>query len=160
MTNPADDIRTRSITAAHIADLIRIGIETNLSPWTATDYLNELQTSNSIMLALEEASQTVGFVVGRIVPGQDSEEAEIYNIAVAQERQRKGLGQLLFDEFMSRAAKHDVANVWLEVRASNEKAIRFYTKNGFEPVQNRPNFYENPREHAILMRLSLKEQTA
>jgi ribosomal-protein-alanine N-acetyltransferase len=45
--------------------------------------------------------------------------------------------------------------VWLEVRESNHKAIAFYVKNGFEQVQTRPNFYENPREAALLMRLKL-----
>ena len=53
-----------------------------------------------------------------------------------------------------------VENIWLEVRESNTRAIVFYTRNGFERVQTRTNFYENPREHAILMRLRLSEPPA
>jgi ribosomal protein S18 acetylase RimI-like enzyme len=42
------------------------------------------------------------------------------------------------------------------VRESNRKAIAFYEKNGFESVQTRRHFYNDPREHAILMKLTLK----
>ena len=152
--------RIRPVEASHISDLIRIADQTNLSAWTAQNYLDELQITDSIMLRLESAAnKTIGFIVGRIVQGGTIEtaiDAEIYNVAIVESEQKKGLGQRLFDAFVVKCRQIGVGNIWLEVRASNQKAIRFYEQNGFGHVQSRNNFYENPREHALLMKLLLK----
>ena len=155
-----NSLRIRSIDASHIADLIRIGEETNLSQWSAQSYLDEMKNPDSVMLRLVASdNSTIGFVIGRFVIGGEIEtctDAEIYNIAVTEKEQRKGLGQFLFDAFIAKCLKKKATNVWLEVRESNEKAIAFYEKNGFTAVQTRPSFYENPREHALLMKLVLE----
>lgn len=160
MTDEIPTVRIRHVETAHIADLIRIGEETNLSPWSAQHYLEEIKNLNSIMLRLvDEDNWTLGFVVGRQVAGGEIEarkDAEIYNIAIDAAHQGNGYGQILFDAFIEVCGEREAENVWLEVRESNQKAIAFYAKNGFERVQTRKNFYENPREHAILMRLILK----
>jgi [ribosomal protein S18]-alanine N-acetyltransferase len=154
------DLRIRPVEASHIGELIRIGEETNLSPWSAQSYLDELKNPAGIMLRLVDVENTiVGFVVGRIILGGEIEtrlDAEIYNIAVSEQYQQKGCGQQLFEAFVVKCRENQSANVWLEVRESNQKAIKFYEKNGFERVQTRPFFYNNPREHALVMRLILK----
>jgi ribosomal-protein-alanine acetyltransferase len=156
--------RIRPVEASRIGELIRLGEETNLSPWTADSYADELKNPDAIMLRLAgEDNSTLGFLVGRIVPGGEVEirlDAEIYNIAVGEEHQRRGYGQQLFDAFIGICHEKGAANIWLEVRESNQRAIRFYEKNGFERVQSRSDFYDNPREHALLMRFVLKYQTA
>ena len=161
ITHNQNSLRIRPIEAPHLADLIRIGEETNLSHWSAQSYLEEIKNSASIMLRIVgEDNTTLGFVVGRIIPGGAIEtvlEAEIYNIAVTESEQRRGLGQILFDAFRSECREENAANIWLEVRESNHKAIAFYERNRFERVQTRNHFYENPREHAILMKLELKQ---
>ena len=160
----ASDTRVRPLTSSHIADVIRLGSDANLNPWTAQNYLDELQTPNSVMLVLEGPDgRPIGFIVGRVVASSiddASTDAEIYNIAVSDPYIGKGFGQLLFDTFMENCSVHAVKRVWLEVRESNREAIDFYTRNGFESAQTRNNFYQNPREHAVLMCLLLKKQTA
>ena len=159
MSRSTDNPRICRVDASHIAELIRIGEETNLSRWTAQSYLDEMKNPDSVMLRLAgDDNSTVGFVVGRFVSGGQIEtvaDAEIYNIAIVESEQRMGFGQLLFDRFLSVCRDQQAANIWLEVSQSNTKAISFYEKNGFEPVQTRNHFYDNPREHAILMRRSL-----
>ena len=149
----------REVTAAHIAELIRIAGETNLSHWSAASYLDEMKNPSSIMFRLvSETNQTIGFIVGRLINGGETEtvvEAEIYNIAVIEAEQRKTHGQHLLDHFLNECRSKHVKNIWLEVRESNSKAIALYERNGFEPVQTRNHFYDNPREHAILMRLKV-----
>jgi ribosomal-protein-alanine N-acetyltransferase len=151
--------RVCAVTQSHIADLIRIGEETNLSPWSAQSYLEEIRNPNAIMLRLvSDENETIGFVVGRLVAGGEMEirtDAEIYNIAVVDRRQREGCGQKLLDSFLQTATQNGAAHVWLEVRESNAKAIAFYQRNGFKQIKTRPNFYQDPREAAILMRLKL-----
>ena len=157
--NEKPSLRIRNVDAANIADLIRIGEETNLSHWSAESYLDELKNPLAIMLRLtNDVNETIGFVVGRIITGGSVEtelEAEIYNIAIAEDHHGLGRGQMLFDAFLSESLNKNAANVWLEVRESNHKAIAFYERNGFNRIQTRNHFYENPREHAILMKLEL-----
>jgi ribosomal-protein-alanine N-acetyltransferase len=156
--------RVRPVEASHIADLMRIADETNLSPWSAQNYLDELKNPDAIMLRLvADDNSTLGFVVGRIVTGGQIEtrlDAEIYNIAVTRDGQGKGHGQALFDAFIATCGERNVVQIWLEVRQSNHKAIGFYERNGFKLVQTRNHFYENPREHALLMKLDLRSDSA
>lgn len=156
-----EESRIRPVDPLHVADLIRIGEETNLSPWSAQSYLEEMKNPHAILLRMvNDRNQNIGFVVGRLVMAGDTEvrmDAEVYNIAVVSTEQRRGCGQSLFEAFRDRCTEREVANIWLEVRESNAPALRFYEKNGFQRVQSRRHFYENPREHAILMRLTLKK---
>ncbi len=156
--DPLNGVRIREINASHIGELIHIGGSVNLSPWTAESYLAEMKNPDAVMLRLvSEGNKTVGFIIGRIVGSNgESQEAEIYNIAVKEHEQGKGNGQLLFNAFVESCRSRGVAVVWLEVRESNDKAITFYRRNGFERVQRRIHFYEHPREHAWLMRLTMK----
>lgn len=154
------DFRIRPIDSSHVGELIRIGHESNLSPWTAQGYVDEMKNPASVMLRLvDEENNIVGFIVGRVIVGGEIEtrhDAEIYNIAVTEQNQGQGCGQRLFDEFVGECREREVAHIWLEVRESNEKAIKFYEKNDFERVQTRPSFYSDPRENALVMRLILK----
>lgn len=154
--------RIRDVEASHISDLMRIADETNLSHWSAQSYLEEMKNPDAIMLRLvTESNETIGFVVGRIIGGvsETDFEAEIYNIAVTKGEHGNGRGQILFDAFSAACRERQSANIWLEVRESNRKAIAFYERNGFSPVQTRNHFYENPREHAILMKLRLHDES-
>src|SRR5688572_7473833 len=103
------ELRIRPVEACHIADLIRLGSETNLSPWTAGCYLDEIKNADSVLLRIiADDHGTAGFVTGRIVPAAEpraGNDAEIYNIAVAEPLQKQGLGQLLFDAFAARCRK-------------------------------------------------------
>lgn len=155
-----NDLHIKPIEAAHIGELIQIGEATNLSPWTSHGYREEMKNPASIMLRLiDEENSIIGFVVGRLILGGEIEsrlDAEIYNIAVTEPNRRRGCAQLLFDEFLATCREKQVCNIWLEVRESNENAIKFYEKNGFERIRTRPSFYRNPRENAHVMRLILK----
>ena len=154
--------RIRTIEASHIGALIALGEASNLSPWSAQSYLDELREPRSIMLRLESVENaTVGFIVGRVVAAADDADAvdaDIYNIAVERSIQGNGNGQLLLDEFLRRCRESSVRSVWLEVRESNTVAIKFYERNGFFAVTTRKHFYTNPPEHALLMRLNLQQK--
>lgn len=152
-------IRIRSIEARHIARILEIQEEARLSSWSAEGYIEELRLPNAIMLRAEaESGEIVGFIVGRIVPASaDTVEidAEIYNIGVATAARRSGIGTELLKAFLSACGQAGVSNVWLEVRASNGPAIGFYQDNGFIISGERTNFYADPTENALLMRLGL-----
>jgi len=83
-------------------------------------------------------------------------ECEIYNIAVKREFQNRGIGNKLLNKLVLLAKEHNSQSIWLEVRNSNTKAVKFYQKNNFRQIYERKNFYSNPLENAIVMKRNLQ----
>ncbi|MCD7769832.1 MAG: ribosomal protein S18-alanine N-acetyltransferase [Oscillospiraceae bacterium] len=92
-------------------------------------------------------------VLGYAVLSTVLDEASLDKIAVAPESRRRGIGQALLDEVIARCRAQDMSFLTLEVRASNQAAIGLYEKNGFAVAGRRKNYYEKPREDAIIMTL-------
>jgi [ribosomal protein S18]-alanine N-acetyltransferase len=162
--SPDTEYRIRPVDSPHLGDLIRIAEESNLSPWSAQSYLDEMKNPDAVMLRIESGDNlTVGFIVGRIILGgliEAQTDAEIYNIAVIEPLRKQGYGQALLDAFLTRCRERSVFDVWLEVRESNLAAIGFYERNGFERMQTRNHFYTDPDEHALLMRKQLESKAS
>jgi ribosomal-protein-alanine N-acetyltransferase len=71
-----------------------------------------------------------------------------------------GIGSLLLKSFFEATQIRQVKSVWLEVRESNFKAIKFYLREGFSFIQTRKNFYSNPSENAKIMKCDLSGHLA
>ena len=144
-----------------VPELVSIGDECGLSHWSSDDYLSEFSRSDSIILrALDNRSEIIGFIVGRLVLAADTDEAvdaEIYNVGVRKRSQHKGCGKLLLREFLGRCKRQAVRRVWLEVRASNAQGIGFYLSTGFAKNGRRKAFYSGPDEDALTMSLTLDD---
>lgn len=137
-------------------ELHDIAVEANIDAWTIEDYESELQRRRSFVITARN-SRIRGFLVARLVPGSvAANDVDLYNIAVRPEDRRSGLGSRLLAELLGHIRPHGVGNIWLEVRASNLAAIRFYESQGFFPELTRPNFYTAPVESAVIMRLRLE----
>ncbi len=147
----------RELRTEDVPTITKIAHDSGLSHWSEADYRDETAMPTSIMLRLESPDDDCsGFLVGRIVPGFDSDrDAELYNIGIKAEKRRQGGGALLMAEFIARARKMGAKNVWLDVRTSNLAAIAFYKSFGFAIDGRRRNFYSHPTEDAHLMRLTL-----
>ena len=79
------------------------------------------------------------------------DEGEITNVAVAPVERCHGVGGMLLTELLKIAENKGVARIVLEVRASNDSAIRLYERNGFVQCGMRKGFYEFPKEDAYVM---------
>jgi ribosomal-protein-alanine N-acetyltransferase len=80
-----------------------------------------------------------------------ADEAHITNIAVRQQYQRQGIGELLLISTIDLAKERKADTMTLEVRASNYAAQNLYTKYGFTQVGLRRGYYLDNREDAVLM---------
>ncbi len=142
-----------------LTDILQIAGECGLSHWSRQDYLDEAMRSDSIMLCAESQDQEVAaFLVSRTVAGSRSEnglDAELYNIGVRPEFQKNGCGSLILGKFLEKCVKLNVENIWLDVRSSNDNAIRFYKKFRFTEFTIRKAFYNDPHEDGIIMKLAL-----
>lgn len=78
-------------------------------------------------------------------------EGEIVRAAVDRNFRKCGLGSFLFENVIEREKKIGTKKLFLEVRVSNEAAIRLYEKNGFVRTGLRSCFYRKPIEDALLM---------
>ena len=88
-----------------------------------------------------------GEIVGYIGIEEISGEKHIINMAVRPESRRKGVGKRLIERVLN---KKDV--FFLEVRVSNEPAVKLYEKFGFINVGLRKKYYQDNGEDAIIMR--------
>lgn len=87
----------------------------------------------------------------------DGEASQIINFYVDDEFQNQGFGSMML-EFVIELCKMSNLNVLsLEVRESNEKAIKLYEKYGFVFSHKRKNYYSNG-EDALLLIKNLKDE--
>lgn len=120
-------------------------------PWSEAAFTSALEDKNAVTLAAFCGDILCGFITGVYL----LDTADIYSVAVSSEYRKKGVGKRLLGEFFS-ALPNEVNSVCLEVRESNIPAIKLYERLGFEHVGLRKNFYQDPRENAILMTKKLR----
>lgn len=136
----------------HIAGLEALEISCFSVPWTPEQLRHELPDERHVFLIAEEGERLLGYVGMMHV----LDEGYISNVAVDPGYRRQGVASALIRELIVRAEALSLAFVTLEVRAGNAPAISLYSGFGFEPVGRRKNYYEAPREDAILMTRNLK----
>ena len=76
---------------------------------------------------------------------------EILAIATIEKYRNKGIAQELLDKIKTK-------DIFLEVRESNQVAINFYKKNKFNQIAIRKNYYSEPNENAIIMKLEVNNE--
>ena len=122
------------------------------TPWTRRQLAAQLPDDQHVFLVACLGEDTVGYVGMMHV----LDEGYISNVAVSPQHRRKGLGDMLIKELLVRAEKLELSFVTLEVRAGNAAAIALYEKHGFVKVGQRKNYYDLPKEDALLMSKFLK----
>lgn len=117
------------------------------TPWTRDQLATQLSGDRHVFLAAELDGQVAGYVGMMYV----LDEGYISNVAVGGEFRRRGIGDALIASLLSRCESLGLVFVTLEVRRSNAPARALYEKHGFVAVGERRNYYEQPREDAVLM---------
>ena len=147
------DLQFRQMSFEDIPEIRGIEREGFLSSWSFDGYKDELLRDDSQAIVAETNGEIIGFIITRLITSAG--EAEILNIAVRQDFQNRGIGTLLLQEIIGFLSSHGIRSVWLEVRKNNFTAHKLYRRNGFEFCGERKNFYTNPPEDALLMKLNL-----
>lgn len=148
--------RIRSMAAADLPQLMEIAENLKDAPhWTLAAWEAVLDPAGLRRVALVAEDALTGTVQGFAVAAVQPPDAELESIAVAPERQRQGWGRRLFGALAGELRRCGVAEVHLEVRASNEGAQALYAQLGFAETGRRPRYYSAPVEDAVLLSLSL-----
>ena len=88
-------------------------------------------------LLIEENEEALGFIMGSVV----FEDAEIYKVAILPQYRGKGFGYMAVDAFTDEVKSRSATRIFLEVRPSNEAALRLYQNRGFEKTRLRKRYY-------------------
>ena len=124
------------------------------SPWSENALSEEIGNEGSFFIvSLSEENEVEGYAGMHIV----LDECYIDNIAVFPEYRKKGIGKKLLDALENKANETAAYFLTLEVRESNERARAIYEKFGFLNQGVRKNFYENPKENAVIYTKYYKE---
>ena len=141
-------IQIKSMTNAHVsqvAELERICFST---PWSEKSIASELNNDLALWLVAEDDGVVVGYVGSQTV----FPETDMMNVAVAPERRREGIAEVLIDSLIVELKRIGSECLTLEVRASNIPAVSLYEKMGFHEAGRRRNYYRNPKEDALILR--------
>ena len=137
-----------------VAELERICFST---PWSRNMLAEELENACSAFLVAEDDTGKVAGYAGLQVI---LDEGYITNVAVRPECRRNGIAGKLLQVFLDFGQANHLAFLTLEVRASNYDAIALYGSRGFRSVGRRKNYYEHPREDAVIMTKEFEDGTA
>lgn len=126
-----------------IADLEK---ECFVHPWSE-NAIKEGFENNTRYLCFKQFQKILGYV------GVDTvlDEGYITNVAVRKFARRMGIGEKLLNALFDFAKENGLSFLTLEVRKSNLAAIKLYEKCGYKKVGERPGFYTDPKEDAILL---------
>ena len=146
------EFRIVDVSTEHIPQIEEIERECFSRPWTAEQLKSQMRDAQHEFIGAVDGGRVLGYVGLMYV----LDEGYISNVAVHPEARRQGIGDALIDALAAKAAELELAFLTLEVRESNAPAIALYAKHGFHPVGKRKNYYDAPKEDAVLMTCYLK----
>lgn len=125
-------------------------------PWSKKLLEDLLAEEHTLTLAAVAGD---GAVLGYVSLSWVLDEGYINNVAVHPACRRQGIASRLLEELRRQGEALELAFLTLEVRASNRAAQALYAKHGYLEAGCRRNYYEHPREDAILMTLEFENGT-
>ncbi|HVU78591.1 MAG TPA: ribosomal protein S18-alanine N-acetyltransferase [Gaiellaceae bacterium] len=126
------------------------------TPWSRSMFASELAKPTSICLGAFEGPRLAGYVINsRYVDAW-----HVMNVAVDPEHHGRGVATALLERLFELTVDDERRGYTLEVRVSNEGAIRLYRRLGFEPRGIRRGYYTDNREDALIMWRDAKRPTA
>lgn len=144
----AAEIKIRRMSGDDVPAVTALEREYFSQPWSENAYLSALANENATYLVAEAAD---GSLVGMCGLLNILGEGDISNVTVREDFRRQGVAECMLTKLLREGKEQGITAFTLEVRASNEAALRLYEKFGFVCEGRRKNFYEKPREDALIL---------
>lgn len=141
----------RNMEERDLEQVVQIENEVFSTPWKADDFQDGMKEANNGYFVIEEDGLILGYCGYWGIVG----EGNIYNVAIRPEYRGKNLGFKMLSDMLAVGYGRGISDYTLEVRSSNQAAIRLYEKLGFERAGIRKDFYTSPTEDAVIMWLKL-----
>jgi [ribosomal protein S18]-alanine N-acetyltransferase len=142
----------REMSTADVDAVLRIEQQVHAYPWTRGNFSDALGSGY-----LCKVYESDGGMLGYFVMMAAVDEAQLLDLSIAAEHQRRGLGRALLAEAMKIAHGMGMRRMLLEVRPSNVAALGLYSDAGFREIGLRRGYYQagEGREDAIVMEREL-----
>ena len=111
------------------------------------DFEDAVRSKNTLYMVIENQDEIIGYAGMWLV----LDEGEITNVSIKKSCWGQRAGTHLMEEFLKEAEKRGGTSFFLEVRESNLRARKLYRSFGFEEIDVRKKFYEEPVEDGIVM---------
>jgi ribosomal-protein-alanine N-acetyltransferase len=118
-------------------------------PWSEKTYRDELSdpAGTRYYILIEDADHVIGWAGLAVTGGQ----GDVLTIGVRPESQGRGAGTRLLTALIDEATARGCQEVFLEVRADNDRARRLYERFGFAQIGVRKRYYQPSGADAIVM---------
>jgi ribosomal-protein-alanine N-acetyltransferase len=147
------DLDIRRLTYADLPQVIAIERRAFPTPWSLAMFVLELSKPSGICLAAVVEERLVGY----LVCSRYDTIWHLMNVAVDDRLRRQGIATTLLERLFELADKPS-EQYTLEVRTSNEDAIRLYERFGFRTAGRRRAYYHDNREDALIMWRTVPER--
>jgi ribosomal-protein-alanine N-acetyltransferase len=137
----------RKMTSEDLPQVKNIEKQIFSTPWELQLFMGELKLPFAHFYVLEEHKKIIGYCGFWL----GEQEAHIVTLAICQEKRRNGLGTMLVTRMLEQAKPLGATRVVLEVRVSNDPAIRLYEKCGFSRGTIHHKYYGDNDEDALTM---------
>ena|SRR5689334_6176476 len=133
----------------NLNDIVALEAAAFTNPWSREILERDLRNADVVRVYVlrDGTGQLLGFCGCWFVV----DELHINTLAVATDHRRKGHATRLLHFVMAEAVASGITCATLEVRRSNEAALRLYAEFGFEVRGVRPNYYTEPIEDALVL---------
>lgn len=115
--------------------------------WTVKSIRDTYNQPQTFIVTAELDGKVAGYCIVYFV----LDEGEIARVAVNHSYRRQGVGRSILKQVEKICEEKNIIRLMLDVRESNESARKFYQSFGFKEDGIRKNFYEMPKENAVLM---------
>jgi ribosomal-protein-alanine N-acetyltransferase len=135
--------------------IVEIEAETYSFPWTSGIFSDCLRVGYCCRV-VEAGATIAGYGIMSVGTG----DAHILNLCIADGFRRRGLGRMMLQELLEQVACDGESQVFLEVRPSNENAMRLYLSSGFRRIGIRKAYYRahSGREDAVVLALRVADR--
>jgi ribosomal-protein-alanine N-acetyltransferase len=146
-------VTVRAMRPADLDQVMLIERRSFTAPWEESTFRGLMRRPSAALLVAEFGENLAGYSVMWFA----GNEGELGDIAVTPERRGTGVGRLLLRESIAVAVSRGTRALYLEVRESNAVARGLYVAFGFAVVGVRKQYYTEPVEDAIVMKLALQD---
>jgi ribosomal-protein-alanine N-acetyltransferase len=145
----ASKVEIRRLELRDLNAIERIERDSYRTPWSRSMFAGELAKPSSLSLGAFDPE--TGDMLGYLIISRYVDAWHVMNLAVAPAHRRRRIATNLLDRLFELTAGEDRRGYTLEVRVSNDVAIRLYEQAGFRPRGIRRGYYTDNREDALVM---------
>ena len=154
MTTDLFSVQLHSMQATDLDEVCAIEQAVYSHPWSRGNFADALSLDYDAWVARSDQGELLGYFVQMPV----IDESCLLTLAVQSAAQGQGIARLLLEQLLYRARVMQLLSISLEVRVSNERAVRLYQACGFLTVGRRKAYYQTTsgqREDALIMQMQV-----